>query len=136
VAGQRAHRGADRDRDSLGDELPYWVDVAGKPHLCVPYSHETNDLRCAYPADFVTSDDYFIYMKDALDLLYQGGETQPKMLTLALHDRLLGRPARAIGFARLLDYMLSRDKVWIARGDEIARHWIARFPKPERVAGA
>jgi len=124
------------DRDSLGDELPYWVDVTGKSHLCVPYSYETNDLRCAYPADFVTSDDYFTYMKDAFDLLYQEGETQPKMLMLALHDRILGRPARAVGFARLLDYMLGHDKVWFARGDEVARHWIARFPAPKRSAPA
>jgi allantoinase len=118
------------DRDSLADELPYWVDVAGKPHLCVPYSYETNDLRCAYPADFVTSDDWFTYMKDTFDLLYQEGATQPKMLMLALHDRILGRPARAVGLARLLDYMLGHEKVWFARGDEIARHWIARFPAP------
>lgn len=122
------------DRDSLGDELPYWTDVNGKPHLCVPYSYETNDLRCAYPADFVTSDDYFTYMRDAFDLLYEEGETQPKMLMLALHDRILGRPARAVGFARLLDHMLSRDRVWFARGDEIARHWIERFPPPARSA--
>lgn len=116
------------DRDSLGDELPYWVNVEGKPHLCVPYSYETNDLRCSYPADFVTSEDYFTYMKDAFDCLYAEGETHPKMMTLALHDRLLGRPARAIGFARLLDYILGHDKVWFARGDEIARHWMERFP--------
>ncbi len=122
------------DRDSLGDELPYWVDVNGKPHLCVPYSYETNDLRCSYPADFVTSEDYFTYMKDAFDMLYEEGATQPKILCLALHDRLLGRPARAVGFARLLDYMLKHDKVWIARGDEIARHWIAHFPPPAKVA--
>lgn len=122
------------DRDSLGDELPYWVDVNGKPHLCVPYSYETNDLRCSYPADFVTSDHYFTYMKDAFDMLYEEGATHPKILCLALHDRLLGRPARAVGFARLLDYMLKHDKVWIARGDEIARHWIAHFPPPAKSA--
>jgi allantoinase len=79
----------------------------------------------------VTSDDYFTYMKDAFDLLYQEGETQPKMLTLALHDRLLGRPARAVGFARLVDYLRGHEKVWIARGDEIAR-----FPKPDLAARA
>jgi putative urate catabolism protein len=124
------------DRDSLADELPYWVDVAGKPHLCVPYSYETNGLRCAYPADFVTSDDWFTYMKDAFDLLYQEGETQPKMLMLALHDRILGRPARAVGLVRLLDYMLDHEKVWFARGDEIARHWITRFPASARAARA
>jgi peptidoglycan/xylan/chitin deacetylase (PgdA/CDA1 family) len=122
------------DRDSLGDELPYWVDVNGKPHLCVPYSYETNDLRCSYPADFVTSEDYFTYMKDAFDMLYEEGATHPTILCLALHDRLLGRPARAVGFARLLDYMLKHDKVWIARGDEIARHWVAHFPPPAKAA--
>ena len=119
------------DRDSLSDELPYWVKVDGKPHLCVPYSFETNDLRCTAFGDFVTSDDYFQYMKDAFDCLYEEGASQPKILSLALHDRLLGRPARAVGFARLLDYILGHDMVWIARGDEIARHWIANFPAPK-----
>lgn len=118
------------DRDSLSDELPYWVSVTGKPHLCVPYSFETNDLRCTAFGDFVTSEDYFTYMKDAFDCLYAEGETQPRMLSLALHDRILGRPARAVGLQRLLDYLQSHERVWFARGDEIARHWIGRFPAP------
>ncbi len=116
------------DRNSLADELPFWVRVHGKSHLCVPYSFETNDLRCSVPADFVTSDDYFTYMKDAFDCLYAEGEVAPKLLTVATHDRLLGRPARAVGFARFLDYVLEHEGVWFARGDEIARHWIERFP--------
>ena len=76
----------------------------------------------------MTSDDYFTYMKDAFDCLYAEGEVAPKLLTVATHDRLLGRPARAIGFARFLDYVLGHEAVWFARGDEIARHWIGRFP--------
>jgi peptidoglycan/xylan/chitin deacetylase (PgdA/CDA1 family) len=118
------------DRDCLNDELPYWTRVDGKPHLCVPYSFETNDLRFALGGDWVTGDDFFIYMRDAFDVLYAEGETQPKMMTVALHDRIIGRPARAAGLLRFLDHVQKHDKVWIATGDEIARHWMKHFPAP------
>ncbi len=116
------------DRDSLNDELPYWVKTSGKAHLCIPYSYETNDKRCNDTAGFVTGDDFFNYMKDCFDQLYAEGQTEPKMMALGIHDRILGRPARAGAFARFLDYVLEHDGVWIARGDEIANHWITRFP--------
>lgn len=111
------------DRDALNDELPYWVQVAGKPHLVIPYSYETNDNRFNGNVGFSTSDDFFNYMKDTFDLLYAEGDTEPKMMSLGLHDRLIGRPGRARGLERFLDYVLKHNKVWICRGIDIARHW-------------
>src|SRR5215470_31425 len=83
------------DRDALNDELPYWVDVAGTPHLVIPYSYETNDNRFDGNVGFSTADDFFTYMKDAFDVLYAEAEREPRMMSLGLHDRLIGRPARA-----------------------------------------
>ena len=116
------------DRDSLADELPYWVEVAGLGHLVIPTSYETNDNRFNEHQGFVTADDFFSYMKDAFDMLYREGASEPKLMTLGLHDRLIGRPARAAGLERLLDYVLEHDKVWIATGEQIARHWIEHHP--------
>jgi putative urate catabolism protein len=117
------------DRDSLADELPYWDTVEGKPHLVIPISYETNDNRFNEQMGFVTADDFFTYMKDAFDMLYREGERgEPKMMMLAIHDRIIGRPARAVGLERFLDYVLEHDKVWIARGVDIARHWMEHHP--------
>lgn len=124
------------DRDALNDELPYWVEVAGKPHLVIPYSYESNDNRFEGSMGFSTSDDFFIYMKDAFDVLYAEGEREPKLMFLGLHDRLIGRPSRSAGLARFLDYVLKHDKVWICRGVDIARHWMAQHPyRPTARAG-
>ena len=84
------------DRDSLGDELPYWVDVEGKGHLVIPISYETNDNRFNEHLGFVTADHFFTYLKDAFDMLYREGEREPKLMMLGLHDRIIGRPARAV----------------------------------------
>ena len=116
------------DRDSLNDELPYWVEVAGKPHLVIPYTYEANDNRFDGNAGFSTAGDFFTYMKDTFDTLYSEGLTEPKMMSIGLHDRLIGRPGRAPGLARFLDYALEHDKVWICRGVDIARHWMAHHP--------
>jgi allantoinase len=113
------------DRDALNDELPYWVSFAGKPHLVIPYSYESNDNRCNEHRGFKTSEDFFAYLKDAFDVLYEEGAEEPRMMSLGLHDRLIGRPGRAAGLARFLEYIQSRDRVWICRGDEIAQHWMA-----------
>jgi peptidoglycan/xylan/chitin deacetylase (PgdA/CDA1 family) len=102
--------------------------VAGRPHLVIPYSYETNDNRFNENRGFNTGEDFFQYMKDAFDVLYAEGETEPKMLSLGLHDRLIGRPGRAAGLARFLDYVLAHDGVWICRGVDIARHWMTRHP--------
>jgi allantoinase len=118
------------DRDALNDELPYWVEVDGRQHLVIPYSYETNDNRFDCNLAFATATDFFTYMKDTFDMLYREGESEPKMMMLALHDRLTGRPGRAEGLARFLDYVLEHDRVWICRGVDIARHWIANHPAP------
>ena len=118
------------DRDALNDELPYWVGVEGRQHLVIPYSYETNDNRFDGNVAFATAQDFFTYMKDAFDVLYREGESEPRMMSLALHDRLIGRPGRAKGLAEFLDYVLKHDRVWICRGVDIARHWIAHHPPP------
>lgn len=117
------------DRDSLGDEIPFWTKAGNKPFLCVPYSYEMNDMRCNAIGGFVTGEDFFIYLKDAFDVLYAEGQSLPRIMTVAIHDRIMGRPGRIAGFIRFLDYALKHDKVWFARGDEIARHWIKSFPR-------
>jgi peptidoglycan/xylan/chitin deacetylase (PgdA/CDA1 family) len=117
------------DRDSLNDELPYWLNIAGRPHLVIPYSYETNDNRFNENSGFSTANDFFIYMRDAFDVLYREGQRgSPKLLSIGLHDRLIGRPGRAKGLLKLLDYMRGHDGVWFATGLEIARHWRATFP--------
>ena len=111
------------DRDSLGDELPYWLDVGGVKHLVVPYSFETNDNRFDQNHGFSTGDDFARYMVDAFETLYAEGEDRPKMMSLAIHDRIIGRPGRITGLVKFLDHVRNRDKVWIATGREIAEHW-------------
>ena len=122
------HGGFLYDRDALNDELPYWIQEAGTAHLVIPYSYETNDNRFDLHLGFSTADQFFNYLKDTFDVLYREGETEPKMMSLGLHDRISGRPGRAAGLIQFLDYVLDHDKVWICRGDEMARHWIATHP--------
>jgi allantoinase len=117
------------DRDSLADELPYWVEVQGKPHLVIPYSYETNDNRFNENKGFSTGDDFFAYMRDAFDVLYREGKKgAPKLLSIGLHDRLIGRPGRVTGLIRLLEHMRGFEDVWFCRGSDIAEHWIRTFP--------
>lgn len=117
------------DRDSLADELPYWVRMPTGPHLVIPYSYEANDNRFNENSGFNTADDFFTYMRDAFDLLYAEGKAgAPKLLSIGLHDRLIGRPGRAPGLKRLIAHMKSHDRVWFCRGIDIARHWTDRFP--------
>ena len=118
------------DRDSLNDELPYWVKEGGRDHLVIPYSFETNDNRFDGNLGFATADDYFTYMRDAFDTLYEEGATQPGLLSIALHDRLIGRPARIRGLIRFLEHATAHDKVWFCTGAEIAAHWLSVHPAP------
>jgi peptidoglycan/xylan/chitin deacetylase (PgdA/CDA1 family) len=116
------------DRDSLADELPYWLQMPQGYHLVIPYSFETNDNRCNLSSGFATSEDFFTYMKDAFDTLYEEGRNgAPKLLSIGLHDRLIGRPGRCAGLVRLLKYMRRFEGVWFCRGIDIARHWHAQF---------
>ncbi|MBP7338919.1 polysaccharide deacetylase family protein [Niveispirillum sp.] len=117
------------DRDCLNDELPYWVSVGGRPHLLVPYSLETNDNGFDCQRGFKAPQDFFDYMRGAFDTLYREGERgSPKLLSISLHDRLIGRPARSEGLRLLLDYMRGFPRVWYCRGLDIARHWRSAFP--------
>jgi peptidoglycan/xylan/chitin deacetylase (PgdA/CDA1 family) len=118
------------DSDYYGDELPFWVTVDGKPHLVVPYSLVNNDGK--YAGWVGTSDDWFSFVRDAFDMLYAEGAETPKMMSVGLHMRLIGHPARAAGLQRLLDYMTARRGVWITRRADIARHWAGVHPYPGR----
>ena len=117
------------DRDSLADELPYWLTIAGRPHLVIPYSYETNDNRFNENSGFSTAEHFFTYLRDAFDVLYrEGGDGAPKLLSIGLHDRLIGRPGRCQGLIRLLDHMRGFDRVWFCTGADIAQHWRKEFP--------
>jgi allantoinase len=116
------------DSDAYNDELPYWVTVQGRPHLVVPYSLTNNDGK--YAGWTGTSDQWFSFIKDAFDMLHREGAAQPKMMSVGLHMRMIGHPARAAGLERLLDYMMKQDGVWITRRLDIARHWIKTHPYP------
>jgi len=117
------------DRDSLADELPYWLEMPQGPHLVIPYSYETNDNRFNENSGFATAGQFFEYMRDAFDVMYREGEAgAPKLLSIGLHDRLIGRPGRAAGLVRLLEHMRARPGVWFCRGVDVARHWQGAFP--------
>lgn len=111
------------DADSYADDLPYWVHDYGKPHLVIPYTLDNNDLRFATNQGFNSGEQFFAYLRDAFDILYTEGETAPKMMSVGLHCRLVGRPGRAASLARFLDYVQQRERVWLCRRVDIARHW-------------
>ena len=114
--------------DSYADDLPYWVQGPKAPHLVVPYTLDTNDMRFATAQGFNSGDQFFAYLKDSFDVLYAEGATQPKMLSVGLHCRLAGRPGRAAALARFLDYAGRHAGVWFCRRIDIARHWMAEHP--------
>jgi putative urate catabolism protein len=118
------------DSDAYNDELPYWVQVEGKPHLVIPYTNDVNDTKFLNPAGFGSGEDFFVYLRDTFDMLYSEGASTPKMMSVGLHARIVGRPGRAVALARFLDYVARHDDVWVCRREEIARHWIARHPAP------
>jgi len=127
------HGGLAYDSDYYGDDLPFWTKVAladgsSKPHLVVPYTLDTNDMRFATPQGFNTAGHFYQYLKDSFDVLYAEGEDQPKMLSVGMHCRLLGRPGRFIALQRFLDYVQSHERVWICRRIDIARHWQQQHP--------
>jgi putative urate catabolism protein len=115
--------------DSYADELPYWVSGPNGPMLIVPYTLDANDMRFATAQGFNSGDQFFAYLKDSFDVLYaEGAAGTPKMMSVGLHCRLVGRPGRAAALARFLDYVGSHDRVWVARRIDIAWHWIATHP--------
>jgi len=115
------------DSDSYNDELPYYVMVEGRPQLVVPYTLTTNDVKWG-TANFGTGGDFFVYLRDSFDMLYEEGLATPKMMSVGMHLRLLGHPGRASGLARFLDYVNSKSDVWVCRRVEIAQHWLAVHP--------
>ncbi|PYN56092.1 MAG: allantoinase PuuE [Candidatus Rokuibacteriota bacterium] len=118
------------DSDAYNDDLPYWVRVAGKPHLVIPYTLDNNDMKFGMPQGFNTGDDFFTYLRDAFDVLYAEGATAPKMMSVGLHMRLAGRPGRFAALTRFLDHVQRHRDVWICRRLDIAHHWIRHHPFP------
>ena len=117
------------DSDAYNDELPYWVQVGGTPQLIVPYSMTNNDSK--YMRNGMThADQFFALCRDAFDMLYAEGRTQPKMMSVGLHMRITGHPARATALARFLDHVMKHPDVWVCRRIDIARHWREHHPAP------
>jgi putative urate catabolism protein len=114
------------DSDSYSDDLPYYESTWGRKQLIIPYTMDNNDMRFASAQGFNTGEHFYAYLKDSFDTLY--AEDTPKMMSVGLHCRIAGRPGRAAGLARFLDYVSQHDKVWVARRIDIARHWLAEHP--------
>ena len=115
--------------DDYSDDLPFFLNKPdGKKHLIIPYTLDANDMRFATPQGFNTGEHFYQYLKDSFDCLYEeGGRGAPKMMSIGLHCRLIGRPGRALGLAKFIDYIQSKEKVWIAKRIDIARHWWKEF---------
>ena len=130
------------DSDYYGDDLPFWMQVAKTdgstvPRLVVPYTLDANDMRFASSQGFAQADDFYIYLRDSFDALYAEGDPNglnaPKMMSIGMHCRLLGRPGRIAALQRFLDYVLEREQVWICRRIDIARHWQQNFSYPQTL---
>jgi len=120
--------GFEYDSDYYGDDLPFWMKVrktdgSVAPHLVVPYTLDTNDMRFSLPQGFAQAEDFFIYLRDSFDALYAEGADTPRMLSIGMHCRLLGRPGRIVALQRFLDHVAKHDRVWVCRRIDIARHW-------------
>ena len=125
--------GFEYDSDHYGDDLPFWMKVRKSdgsvaPHLVVPYTLDANDMRFSLPQGFAQAEDFFIYLRDSFDALYAEGEAAPKMMSVGMHCRLLGRPGRIVALQRFLDHVGRHDRVWICRRIDIARHWKQTHP--------
>ena len=125
--------GFEYDSDYYGDDLPFWMKVrktdgATVPHLVVPYALDTNDMRFSLPQGFAQAEDFFIYLRDSFDALYAEGEHAPKMMSVGMHCRLLGRPGRIVALQKFLDHVQAHDLAWICRRIDIARHWKQTHP--------
>ncbi|MES2786047.1 MAG: allantoinase PuuE [Pseudomonadota bacterium] len=128
--------GFEYDSDYYGDDLPLWMKVRKSdgtvvPHLVVPYTLDANDMRFSLPQGFSQADDFFIYLRDSFDALYAEGDVTPKMLSVGMHCRLLGRPGRILALQRFLDHVQKHERVWVCRRIDIARHWKREHPFKE-----
>ena len=119
------------DSDSYADDLPYWTTEFGAPHLIIPYTLDANDMRFATAQGFNSGDQFFAYLRDSFDVLWAEGADSPKMMSVGLHCRLVGRPGRIAGLRRFLDHVEKHEGVWICRRDEIAQHWHAHHAPQE-----
>ncbi|MFM2399063.1 MAG: hypothetical protein RL341_1220 [Pseudomonadota bacterium] len=125
--------GFEYDSDYYGDDLPFWMKVQKTdgnvvPHLIVPYTLDANDMRFSLPQGFAQAEDFFIYLRDTFDALYAEGEESPKMMSIGMHCRLLGRPGRIRALQKFLDHIEKHDRVWVCRRIDIARHWKSVHP--------
>ena len=125
--------GFEYDADYYGDDLPFWLQVERSdgslvPQLVVPYTLDTNDMRFALPQGFAQGDDFFVYLRDAFDVLWAEGAERPAMMSVGMHCRLLGRPGRLRSLQRFLDHVGRHDRVWVTRRIDIARHWKKMHP--------
>ena len=115
------------DSDSYSDDLPYWEKINDKQHLIIPYTLDNNDMRFATNQGFNSGEQFFQYLKDSFDCLYKEGETNPKMMSIGLHCRLIGRPGRIQSLLKFLDYIQQFKDVWICKRKEIAEHWYQNY---------
>jgi allantoinase len=125
--------GFEYDSDYYGDDLPFWMKVRKSdgsiaPHLVVPYTLDANDMRFSLPQGFAQGEDFFVYLRDTFDALYAEGADAPKMMSVGLHCRLVGRPGRFLALQRFLDHVARHDRAWVCRRIDIARHWKAVHP--------
>ena len=116
------------DSDSYSDDLPYWEYKKNKKQLIIPYTLDNNDMRFATNQGFNSGDQFYKYLKDSFDTLYEEGRTNPKMMSVGLHCRLIGRPGRIQSLKKFLDYALKFNDVWICKRIDIAKHWIKNHP--------
>ena len=115
------------DSDSYSDDLPYWEERGKKKQLIVPYTLDNNDMRFATNQGFNTGDHFYNYLKDSFDVLYEEGKTSPKMMSVGLHCRLIGRPGRIQSLKRFIDYVSKFDDIWICKRVDIAKHWMKNY---------
>ena len=116
------------DADDYNDDLPFWSTVNGHQHLVVPYTLDANDMRFATPQGFNSGDQFFSYLRDTFDTLYEEGSRIPRMMSVGLHCRLVGRPGRIRALERFIDHAQSHEGVWFCRRIDIARHWWEHHP--------
>ena len=130
------HGGFAYDSDYYGDDLPFWMKVAKTngqvvPHLVVPYTLDTNDMRFSLPQGFAQAEDFFIYLRDSFDALYAEGADSPKMMSVGMHCRLLGRPGRIVALQKFMNHIERHDRVWVCRRIDVAQHWQRVHPYQE-----
>ena len=115
------------DSDSYNDDLPYWETRGKKKQLIIPYTLDNNDMRFATNQGFNTGDHFFTYLKDSFDALYEEGKTSPKMMSVGLHCRIIGKPGRIQSLKKFLDYVLKHEDVWLCKRIDVAKHWIKNY---------